>query len=192
MVKEKTNILGEIGAGDAFEILMTLAKEDKHIRKRIEQIAKERLSRVDLEDVASDVYLALNDIEVEDLWQQSGSTRYGYVEPTERAYEMFGEELEPFMEELKKYQKLSMNKEAKTYCMGILKGIYQFEKESTTEFADWAVDDPKEYFESVLDKWGKETKDQKDMTDIEDFIKKNMPDWYKRVSKKFEKSNPST
>jgi len=59
---------------------------------------------------------------------------------------MFEDALESFIEELKKYKKLSMNKEAKTCCMGILKGIYQFEKESTSEFKDWAVDVPGECF----------------------------------------------
>jgi len=154
--KEKTDILEEITADDALAILRILAEENKDIRKRIKQITREYLSEVDFEDVASDVYSALNSIEVEDLWNQSGRTRYGYVEPTEKAWEMFEEELEPFMEELRKYEKLCMNEEAKTYFMGILKGLYQFEKESTSEFSDWAVDDPEEYFKAALGGNGQE------------------------------------
>lgn len=176
-VRKETNILEQITADDAFTILRALAEEDKRVEERIEQIAKEYLSGVDLEVIASEVYSELNSIEVEDLWNQSGSTRYGYVDPTEKAWEMFEEALEPFMEEFRKYRNLSMDKEAKTYCMGILKGIYQFEKESTSEFSDWVVDAPKEYFESVLDEWRKGTKDPKDIADIEDFIRKNMADW---------------
>ncbi len=175
--KEKMNILEQITAEDAFAILRILAEEDKHVRERIEQIAKEYLSKVDSEDIASEVYLELASLEVEEVWDQSGSTRYGYVEPTEKAWEMFEDALEPFIEKLRKYKKLSMNKEAKTYCMGILKGIYQFEKESTSEFKDWAVDAPAEYFKSVLDEWKKGQKDPKDIAEIEDFIKKDLLDW---------------
>ncbi len=173
---EKTNILEEIAADDELAILRTLAGEDKHVRARIEEIARRYLSEVDLEDTASEVYFELDSIEVEDLWDQSGRTRYGYVDPTEKAWEMFEDALEPFMEELRKYEKLSMDKEAKAYFMGILKGIYRFEKESTSEFKDWAVDDPKEYFKSALDEWKKQ-KDPGDIAEIEDFIRKNCPDW---------------
>ena len=33
-----------------------------------------------------------------------------------------------------------MHQEAKLYCMGILKGIYQYEEDSGSEFKDWATD----------------------------------------------------
>ena len=174
--KRKMNILKQITADDALAILRILA-EDKDVGKRIEEIAKESLSKVDLEEIASEVYSELDSLEVEEVQDQSGSTRYGYVDPGDKACEMFEDALESFIEELKKYKKLSMNKEAKTCCMGILKGIYQFEKESTSEFKDWAVDVPGECFGQVLDEWKKGQKDAKDIAEIEDFIKKNFPDW---------------
>ncbi len=55
---------------------------------------------------------------------------------------MFQEALEPYVDEFRKCQNLSMDEEAKLHCMGILKGIYKFEKEAITEFQDWTVDDP--------------------------------------------------
>jgi enamine deaminase RidA (YjgF/YER057c/UK114 family) len=78
---------------------------------------------VDIKDIASLVYFDLDSIEVEEVWDRSGRTRNGYVEPTEMAFQMFEEALEPFLEEMKKYLKLSMFVEAKEYCMGILRGI---------------------------------------------------------------------
>ncbi|MDI6917530.1 MAG: hypothetical protein QMC80_07010 [Thermoplasmatales archaeon] len=171
------NVFDKINANDAFAILETLANEDAKIAKRIKEIAMEYLRRVDIEDIASQIYFDLNNIEVEDVWDQSGSTRYGYVDPTDKAWEMFEEALEPFIEELKKYQDLSMPTESKNYCMGILKGIYRFEKESKSEYKDWAVDAPWEYFENVLDDWKKGCKNPKDVQEMEEFIKKNFPGW---------------
>ncbi len=176
-MKKKTDVLEQINEYEAFEILRILSEEDKQVRERIEEIAWELLRKVDLEDVAEGVYFELNSLEVEEVWDQSGSTRNGYVDPTEKAWEMFEEALEPFIEELRKYQKLSMDKQAKTCCIGILRGIYQFEKESTSEFKDWAVDAPKDYFESVLKEWKKGQKDTKKIDEIDDFIKKKLPDW---------------
>lgn len=169
---KKTNILDQLTANDALIILKTIAKEDEKIEKRIKQLAKEYLSEIDLDSIAEEVYSDLNFLDVEELWDSSGSTRYGYIDPGERSWEMFEEVLEPFIDEFKKYQKLSMYKEAKIYCMAILKGIYQYEKESTSEFKDWAVDAPGEYFGSVLDEWKKGQKDTKDITEMDDFINK--------------------
>ncbi len=174
---EKSNILEHITANDAFAVLKILAEEDNSIRERIERIAKEYLSEVDLEDVASDVYFQLDSLEVEEVWDHSGRTRDGYVDPTDKAWEMFEEALEPFIQELHKYQKLSMNEKAKIYCIGILKGIYQFEKKSTSAFKDWAVDAPANFFDTVLDEWKKGQPDTKEIAEIEEFIKKNFPDW---------------
>ena len=126
------NILDEISAEDALTILRLLAKEDPKLANRIEQIAIEYLSDVDIEDLASQVYFDLDSIEVEEVWDRSGRTRNGYVEPTEMAFQMFEDALDPFIEEMKKYQKLSMFAEAKEYCIGILKGICRFENETRT------------------------------------------------------------
>ncbi|MCK4937846.1 MAG: hypothetical protein KAR85_04500 [Methanosarcinales archaeon] len=176
---KKTNkiIFDEISANDAFAILKILAGKDEDILERIEQIAIEYLSGVDIDDIASQVYFNLDNIPVEDVWDRSGSTRNGYVDPTEMAWEMFETALEPFLEELKKYQKLSMYVEAKNYCIGILKGIYRFEKESTSEYKDWAVDAPAENFDWILDEWKKGQGNLNDIADVDDFIKKNFTDW---------------
>ena len=171
------NILDKISSNDALAILKTLFKQDEDIAKKIEQIAIEYLSRVDIDDIASEVYFDLNDIEVEEVWDRSGNTRDGYIEPTEMAWEMFEEALNPYLKELKKYQELSMHNEAKNYCMGILKGIYQFEKESKSEYKDWADDAPGEYFGEILDEWKNNCKNSEDVKEMEKFVKKNFPDW---------------
>ncbi len=170
----KEKVLDNISGHDALLILKALVKEDQSIAKRIEQIAMEHLRDIDVENVASQVYCALEGIEVEDLWEQSGSTRYGYVEPSERAWEMFEETLEPFTNELNKYLDLSLDNEAKNYCAGILKGINQFGKESTSQFKDWAEDAPDEFFERVLDDWKKACKTPELIQEMEDFIKHSL------------------
>jgi len=65
----KKNALDIINGNDALLILKALANEDRSIAKRIEQIALEYLRDVDFEKIASQVYYALERIEVEDLWK---------------------------------------------------------------------------------------------------------------------------
>ena len=102
-INKTRNIFDEISADDALAILRLLAKEDTKIARRIEQIAIEYLRDVDIEDIASQVYFELDSIEVEEVWERSGRTRNGYVEPTEMAFQMFEDALDPFIEEMKKY-----------------------------------------------------------------------------------------
>ncbi|HPB64254.1 MAG TPA: hypothetical protein PKY42_03470 [Mesotoga sp.] len=170
----KKNALDIINGNDALLILKALANEDRSIAKRIEQIALEYLRDVDFEKIASQVYYALERIEVEDLWDQSGRMRDGYVEPSERAWEMFEEALEPFTNELKKYLDLSLDNEAKNYCMGILKGLHRFDKESTSQFKDWVEDAPDEFFERILNDWKKACKKPEHIQEMEDFIERGL------------------
>ena len=173
----KRNVIDEINEEEAYIILKRLANEDDNVKKRIEKIAFDYLSKVDIDEISQHVFDELNSLEVEELWNQSGSTRYGYVDPNERSWEMFEEQLEPFIDQMEKYQNLSMYTEAKRYCLGILKGIYKFEKDATTEFADWAVDAPHNYFQVVHDKWKKRHKDQDDIKEVEGIIKKELNVW---------------
>lgn len=175
--KARINIIDAISTDDAYQILQILANENPNIAKRIEEITEEFLMCVDIEDIAEDVYYDLNSLRVEDVWDNSGGTRDGYVDPTEYAWEMFEGSLEPYMEDIKKYQKLSMSVEAKNCCMGILKGIYKFKTESTSEYKDWAVDAPLEIFKQVLDEWKEGQRSPRDIAEVEKYIKDNFPGW---------------
>jgi len=167
---KKRNIINELSPDEALDILKALIREDKDIAGKVEELANELLSDVDPEEIAARVYWRLDNINVEELWHESGKTRYGYVDPGEKAWEMVEEVLEPFLEEFRRYKKLSFNREAKDMCMGIVKGIYRYRKESKSEFKDWAGDAPDECEASVLREWkaGKPTKD--DLLELEEFI----------------------
>ncbi len=176
-------VLDKVSTEHANEILQRLADEDAKISKRIQELALEYLTEVDPDDIAENVFCDLDILNVEDVWKNSGSTRYGYVDPYELAFEMFEEALEPYIDDLRKCQKLSMDEKAKLHCMGILKGIDQFEREGTTEFKDWAVDAPHENFMQVFEEWRNENTNPKNLDEMDEFIKRNFPKWYGSVLK---------
>lgn len=179
MRSDKKQVLDDILEKHAYDILKRLSHEDAGISKRIEELALEYLNEVSPDDIASGIFQDLKLLDVEDVWKNSGRTRYGYVDPGELADEMFENALEPYVGELKKYQKLSMRQEAKLYCMGILKGLYMFEKKATTQFQDWAIDAPHETYKQILEDWRKKTGNHKHLKDMDKFIKENCPEWYK-------------
>jgi len=172
----ESKILNEINKTEALIILKVLADEDENICKKILQITKKHLSEIDIEEVALEIYSELEGIDIEELWANSGASQYGYVEPTGAAWEMVDATVKPFIDNLKRYKRLSLHEEFKRYCEGLLKGLYKFDKESKTQFKDYATDAPMEYFGIILDEWKKRQKSKRDIEEIEKFVKENFPD----------------
>ena len=166
----KQDLLDTITPDDALQILRTICAEDKEIAEKIERVANEYLRDVDIDQIAEDVKFELDGLEVEDLWDRSGPSREGYSEPGEMAYEMLEEELEPFLAQIRKYHKLAKPNEAKLYCMGLLKGISQYEKESKSEFKGWAGDGVGECLQWVFLEWEKGNQSTDDLKEMKRFM----------------------
>jgi len=175
----KGNKMDRVSPEQALEILRRLARSDPKIKKRIEKEAEEILKDIDVEGICEEVYSALDGIDVEELWERSGASRHGYSAPQDMAVEMMEEELEPFNNEVLKYLEMGMANEAKLYCMGILKGIYQYEQESKSEFKDWAADIPGECFGDLLLEWKKRSGDESDLKKMGEFIERECSKWAK-------------
>jgi hypothetical protein len=170
-------VLETITPADALTILQRLLEGDAEMAKRIEDVALEILRGVNIDSVTSEVQTELESLHVEDVWDASGSTSHGYVDPGDAAWQMFEDALSPFQEQVEKYKRLSMHQEAKLCCMGILKGICDFDKESSTEYKDWAIDAPAEFFSTILDDWRKRTNKRTELAEMNEFIRENCPEW---------------
>jgi hypothetical protein len=168
---KKTSIIDQLSPDEALEVLKVLIREDESLVNKIENIAHEILSAIDIEEIASVIYLELDSLDVEELWDRSGRTRHGYVEPNEMASEMIDEVLGSFLENLKRYNQLSFREQAKR--------MYQFEQESQNDFVDWAVDMPGECAVLVLKEWKTSEQTKDDLLEMEQFIKQSLPSWHR-------------
>jgi hypothetical protein len=72
---------------------------------------------------------------------------------------------------------IGLHEEEKLYCMGVLKGLYRFDKEAKSEFRDWASDAAGECFEFVLKKWQKQKGNERFAGEMDEFIKVTCPKW---------------
>jgi len=158
-------------------ILRSLAKSDKKIKNKISEIAQDLFGDIDVEDIAEDVFYALDGINVHDLWDSSGPTRDGYISTENMAFEMVEEQLKTYYQELFRVCELKMAKEALRYCMGVLKGIYRYANESDSEFKDWAPDIPEECFGYLIGEWKKRCKRKSQIKELKLFIEDNCYNW---------------
>jgi len=177
------NILASLSNEQAAIILKQLWDKGGDIRNSILAEAEKILCSVDVDEIARDILFTLDLIDVHKLWDRSGYSHDEYTSPEEMAYEMVEEELSPYLNQIDTYHKLEMYNEEKLYCMGVLGGLYLYQKEAKSEFRNWAVDIPVELFRSVLERWRKRTRGRQQKSEMDDFLWATCPDWAKQHCK---------
>lgn len=176
-------VIEQLTLVEAVAILKALAASDEQLANRIAELGLAYLDPVDTGAVAAGLYEDLEALEVEDVWNRSGKTRYGYVETSEAAYQMIEEVIDPYLKQIKKYQTLGLAAEACKLCMGLLLGLYQFERESQSKFKDWATDAPGEFAASVIAAWQAGKPRRKEVTTLKQFMAVQLNGWGAHLAK---------
>lgn len=170
MTREKDRrYLSTLTDDQARQVLMTLLEDNPSFIPKAAEIARDLLSGIDEEEVSAEVCDALSDLDVHDLWQQSGKTRHGYVDPYEHSYEMMEEKIEPFLDALDRYLEREMIDEALSYTRGIIRGICVYMFEEAGEFADWAVDSEDGLTYDVIERWKQRNNDPAHIEALEEY-----------------------
>jgi len=178
-------IIDQLSPDQALAILKTLAANNERLARRIAKMGTAHLSKVDAEEVAAALYDELDALAVEEVWDRSGKTRHGYVETGEAASQMIEEVIKPYLKQLEKYQTLDMSTEANKLCLGLLMGLYQFDRESQSEFKNWATDAPSEFASSVIDAWRAGKPSRKDVAAFKQFITDELGGWDVYLAREF-------
>ena len=181
MVKRRTtkqdDVIDKLTPQQALEILKRLSENEGEIRDAVQTEASTLLQSVDLDETADEVFFVLDSIDVEDCWDRSGKSRYGYTEPSEAAVELVEEELQPFYDQAARYRELNMPEQEMTYCMGVILGIYRYEHESKSQFREWAEDIPIECAGYLLTIWRERNHKAADAQAMDKFIRQRCPKW---------------
>lgn len=147
------NILNELSGEDAKRILKILADEDKKLAERIDMLAEELIATIDFLDISDSVFYDLDGLDVEELWDHSGKTRHGYVEPYEEAYNMVEQVLDQYITEYDKYIRLNKRRPAMEYMIGLISGLMEFDINGNSEFRDWAEDVADSFIHDYISKF---------------------------------------
>lgn len=159
------------------ELIRRLHDRGGEVRQALLEEAQNVLKDVDSHEVAEEVFMDLDMIQVETLWDNSGPTRDGYISPEDEALDLIEHELEPHVQQVWDYLQLNMQTKARTYLQGVLLGLYRYDQESDSEFKDWAVDIPINLFGALLDNWREKTGNYSRKTEIDAFCQKMCPKW---------------
>jgi hypothetical protein len=172
------DVTGKITSEQALLVVERLCRKGGAIRDAIIAEAISLLSEFSLDEIADEVFDALDLIDIQDCWDLAGASHDGsYTSPVDAAVDVVEEELQPFFDQVERYHDLGLTEQEATYCRGVLAGIYRFEQESQAEIKGLAEDLPREYAGTLLDDWRKRNTDKAGVEAMEGFVRERCPKW---------------
>jgi len=141
---KKKGPLDRLTGDEAATVLRLLWEERPKLRKEVERLSKSVLGGVSVEDVADAVEAEVRSLDLDDLNSRAGSKAYGYIEPTEAAWELVEEEVMPFLDDIKRRAESGQFDAALATCVGVVLGLYRLRDNDGHEFLGWAADSPDE------------------------------------------------
>lgn len=172
-----TDVIGKLTSEQALEIVERLCRKGGDIRDAIVAEAMSLLTEFSLDDVAEEVFDALDLIDAQDCLDQAGASRDCGASPDEAAVDIIEEELQPFFDQVERYHELGMAEQEAAYCMAVILGIYRFEHESKSEFKQLAADAPAEFAYNLLEDWRSRNQQQAATDAMDAFIRERCPKW---------------
>jgi len=160
-----------LNADEVSRVLRELLNKSLALLTKAYDITKMVAGDVDADGIAGDIFCELDALDLDDLSGRAGRTQYGYKEPHEAAWEIFEEVLNPYIYEMKKNQQRALPAIAKIYCIGIIKGLWEYEAESSSNFKDWVTDAPGEYVDTVVEEWKKGNPGDNDIAEVMSVVK---------------------
>lgn len=120
--RKRTDLLSRVRPHEAAAILRVLLERQPKLQGEAEEIAKAMVTDVRVEDVAEVVEQSVLGLDLDDLKARAGRHSWGYVEPTEAAWELLEEKLNPFLDDMKRQIELGFEGAAVAMCQGIVLG----------------------------------------------------------------------
>ncbi len=125
-------------------VLRALLAKHPALRAEAEEIAVGLISSPSVEDVADEVHDAVTALDIESFHGRAGKQAWGYVEPTEAAWELLEEAVEDVLADMKRRADLGLHEAAEAMCCGIVLGLDRAKGAGSDGPLGWAPDFPAE------------------------------------------------
>lgn len=93
-------------------VLAALVNDDSELRERAEGVADHILATVDVMAISDLITETILELDTEDLANRVGPLRHGYVEPTDAAWQLLEEAIQPWIADLRRRGRLGFHQAA--------------------------------------------------------------------------------
>jgi len=126
------------------EVLDQILNNHPALRDEANSIARDLLDEASVGVISEEVTGLVLSIDLESLNDRAGEHRWGYVEPSEAAWELLEESIEGIQKDMTRKMQASLSSAAEKLCQGIVIGLYNATKRKNDGVLDWAPDFPAE------------------------------------------------
>lgn len=188
--RKKTSVLDRLKPEEAASVLRSLLEAHPALGATAEQIARSLLREVSFECVAEEVEAGVGFVDLDDLNSRAGSHRWGYVDPSEAAWELLEEAVAPFLEDMKRQMELGLEAEALEICKGVVLGLYRLRGVTDHAVLGWAPDFPAETAAHAVETWctggdskaDAQRKPRKRPAFPQRFVDEYVPEWHSLIA----------
>lgn len=143
--------IDSLDPGEKAAVLEALLRTRPELQEAAEAIALGLLIETDRIAVADAVESDLLALSIDELNGRAGRQRWGYVEPTDAAWELLGEAVEPHASEVTRLLVLGLSEPAVASALGIIAGLYRCRDcEDGDLLLSWAPDFPAEQADAAI------------------------------------------
>lgn len=150
---QKAKVLGRIQPDEAQEVLGALLKAHPKLREEAEDLVRSMNSGASSEAIAEEVEWELESLDLAALNSRAGKHSWGYVDPTDAAWELLQEAIDPIIDEMQRQLDLGLGREALESCKGLVLGLYRVRNKKNDGRLGWAPDFPAQTAAQVVRKW---------------------------------------
>jgi hypothetical protein len=147
------DVLDRLSDEEASDVLRELLDTNRSLRPTATEIATRRITDVDAKRIAKALSEALVALDIFAFDGRTGRTPWGYVEPTEAAWEILGETVAPFIDDAVRLAALGHEDAAMTACRGVLLGLYAVRDQGGDDLLGYAPEFPDETAAHALDRF---------------------------------------
>jgi hypothetical protein len=146
-------VLQRLKPHETAAVLSRLLEARPELASEAEEIARSLLRQSQYEDIATELENEVRALDYDVLNARAGGHEGGYVEPTEAAWEILEETVEPFLDDLKRHLELGLKTEALEICQGLVLGCYRLSEREGGDVLGWAPDFPAEVAANAVEIW---------------------------------------
>ena len=133
-------MLDRLDSEAAAAVLRQLLVAHPEFVSETEEIARSLLREETYAAIADEIEEAIQALDLDVLNARAGAHKLGYVEPSEAAWEILEEAVEPFVADIERRITLGLEDAALQLCQGVVLGLYRAERGKRGELAQWAPD----------------------------------------------------
>jgi len=153
LTTRKASVLDRLKPEESANVLRRLLAAYPDLGAEAEEIARSLLGEVSFESVTGEVEDAVRALALDDLNNRAGPHRWGYTEPSQAAWDLLEEAVEPFLEDMERNRELGLRTDALEICKGVVLALYRLRNEPNKELLGWAPDFPAETAAWAVDRW---------------------------------------